>query len=275
MYKASIIISFYKKIDFLKPVLDSLILQSEKNFEVIISDDGSHDEVVKQVKSMLSRSNLNFQYVWHEDKGWRKNIILNKSVVHSKSNFLIFIDGDCILHHRFVEEHVKMASRGIVRAGRRVNLSSGVSRKIIEGNTPRKYYENLILLDLLLDSIRKKARDVEQGIYIRSRWIRAYLNDKDRSIKGCNFSIYKQDLLAVNGYDERFDRPSLGEDTDLEARLRRNGVEFLGIRNQAIQYHLYHKQLSREDNNTDIYNDNNKNGVTYTRYGIQKEDVPK
>jgi glycosyltransferase involved in cell wall biosynthesis len=271
MYKASLIISFYKKIEFLKPVIDSLTVQTEKNFEVIISDDGSSEEVVKQVEDILSQTELDYQYVWHEDKGWRKNIILNKSVVSSKSDFLIFIDGDCILHKRFVEEHITMAKQGVVRAGRRVNLSPGVSKKIIEGRVSAKYFGLPVLLELLPDSIKKKARDVEQGIYIKNRLIRSTLNDKDRSIKGCNFSIYKQDLIEVNGFDERFNRPSLGEDTDLEARLRRNGIRFLGIRNQAIQYHLYHQQLSRAENNKDIYEENNKNGTTFTSYGIHKE----
>ena len=270
MFKASLIISFYRKVEFLKPVIDSLMLQTEKNFEVITSDDGSPDEVVQEVKTILSKSKLNYQYVWHDDKGWRKNIILNKSVVQSKSDLLIFIDGDCILHKRFVEEHVKMASPGVVRAGRRVNLSARVSKKIIEGRVSQQYFGIPILLELIPDSIRKQARDVEQGVYIKSRWIRSKLNDKDRGILGSNFSILKPDLLAVNGYDERFDKPSVGEDTDLEARLRRNDIKFLGIRNQAIQYHLYHRQLPREDSNQELYNENNAKNVTFTQFGIKQ-----
>jgi len=270
MYKASLIVSFYKKLDFLLPVIDSLLIQTENNFEVIISDDGSPENVVNDVKERLDKSQLNFQYVWHEDKGWRKNKILNKSVVKSKSDFLIFIDGDCILHKRFVEEHIKMARPGVVRGGRRVNLSARVSEKIINGRISHPYFGNRIMLDLIFDSIRKKAKDVEQGIYINNHWISSMLNDKDRSIKGCNFSMLKADLLAVNGYDERFDQPAYGEDTDLEARLRRNGVMFLGIRNRAIQYHLYHRQLSRDINNKDIYDDNNAKEITYTPFGINQ-----
>ena len=78
--------------------------------------------------------------------------------------------------------------------------------------------------------------------------------------------------MGGNGYDDRLIKPSLGEVTDLEARLRINGVKLLGIRNQAIQYHLYHRQLPRHDNNIDIYKENNENRVTYTRYGINQEE---
>lgn len=271
MYKASLIISFYKKVDFLKPVIESLTTQTEKDFEVIVSDDGSPEEVVREVKDMLSKTNLNYEYIWHDDHGWRKNVVLNKSVVRSKSEYLIFIDGDCILHKRFVEEHINMASAGVVRAGRRVNLSPRVSKKILDGRVSQRYFGLPVLYDLIPDSLKKRARDVEQGVYIKNNRISSLLNDKDRSIKGCNFSIYKRDLLGVNGYDERFDLPTYGEDVDLEARLRRNGIKFLGIRNQAIQYHLYHRQLPRDINNKDIYDENNANGVTYTPYGITQE----
>ena len=197
----------------------------------------------------------------------QKNIQMGKKL---KNKPLVSIICICYNHKRFVEEHIKMARPGVVRGGRRVNLSARVSEKIIKGRVSQPYFGNRIMLDLVLDSIRKKARDVEQGIYIKNHWFSSMLNDKDRSIKGCNFSMLKQDLLAVNGYDERFDQPAYGEDTDLEARLRRNGVMFLGIRNRAIQYHLYHRQLSRDINNKDIYDDNNAKEITYTPFGINQ-----
>jgi glycosyltransferase involved in cell wall biosynthesis len=270
MFKASLIISFYKKIEFLRPVIASLQVQSESDFEVIISDDGSPDHIVTEVKQFLEESGLSYQYLWHEDSGWQKNIILNKSVVASRSELIVFIDADCILHPKFMEQHIVMSKPGSVRGGRRVNLSPSVSKKILNSNPGATYYGWPILFDLFTDSLAKKARDLEQGIYVNNRFIRSFLNDKDRSIKGCNFSICKQDLLAVNGFDERFNQPAYGEDTDLEARLRRNDIQFLGIRNQAIQYHLYHKQLPRPDSNRIIYEENNKLQVTFTPFGINK-----
>ena len=272
MFKASLIISFYKKIDFLKPVIASLQRQSESSFEVLISDDGSPTEIVDEVKRILDESGLSYQYIWHADNGWQKNIILNKSVVASKSDLLIFIDAVGILHHKFVEEHIGMSETGFVSGGRRVNLSPRVSSKILAGQAGSSYYNSAILLDLLMDSLQGNARDLEQGIYVKNNFVRSFLNDKDRSIKGCNFSIHKEDLLKINGFDERFDQPAYGEDTDIEARLRRGGVKFLGIRNQAIQYHLYHKQLPRPESNRFIYEENNALGVIYTPYGIKKPD---
>lgn len=41
--KASVIISVYKNVDALRLVLDSLRYQTEKDFEIIISEDGNSD----------------------------------------------------------------------------------------------------------------------------------------------------------------------------------------------------------------------------------------
>jgi len=270
MYKASLIISFYKKIDFLKLVLQSLSHQTIKNFEIIISDDGSPEEIIRQVKDELEILGIDYQYCWHKDKGWRKDVILNNSVVASKSDLLVFIDGDCMLHPRFMEEHIKMAATGIVRAGRRVNLSRRITDRLVKYGLRKNYLGVPIVKDLLMDSIKGNARDVEQGIYVGNTRISTWLNEKDRALLGCNFSITKKDLLSVNGFDERFIHPAVGEDSDLEARLRRQGIRFRGIRNRAIQYHLYHQLLTRESENLDIFYENNEKGIRFTPYGIEK-----
>lgn len=269
-YKASLILSFYRKLSFAKPVIDSLAWQSEKDFEVIIADDGSPESIFNELLEYIDKTSLNYKHVWHEDSGFRKNQILNEAIKNSESEILIFIDGDCILHPKFIEEHVKSAEPGVVRAGRRVNLSERVSNKILASHPGVSYYGWPILFDLAPDLIGKKTRDLEQGIYVKNLRIRSLLNDKHKSIKGCNFSLKKKDLLAVNGFDERFQIPTLGEDTDLEARLQRNGMKFKGIKNQAIQYHLYHKPLPRVHDHKWIYDENNENAVTYTPYGIKK-----
>ncbi len=92
----SLIISFYKNIDWLKLIITALQHQSFTDFEVIISDDGSPSKIIHEAKELLSLSCLNYQYVWHEDTGFRKTKILNQAVVDSKSDYLVFLDGDCV-----------------------------------------------------------------------------------------------------------------------------------------------------------------------------------
>jgi glycosyltransferase involved in cell wall biosynthesis len=266
----SLIISVYNKIESLKLVLSSLELQSFKEFEVILSDDGSNHESVSEINDLIGSYSFTLKHVWHPDDGWKKNVILNKSILASDSSYLIFIDGDCILHHKFIQEHHLAKEIKTVITGRRVNLSKKVSTKLSNELISNGYLNSKILRESFWDSINSKARDLEQGVYIKADLVRNFLNRKDKGILGSNFSLFKQDLLDVNGFDERFVHPAAGEDTDIEARLRRNGLQVKTIRNQAVQYHLYHKQLPRNKERLVYLDENNENKITFTPFGIKK-----
>ena len=142
MPKASLIIAFYNKIDFLKLVLAGCERQTMKDFEVIIADDGSRPEIVAEINQIKEASPLNIQHIWHEDDGWRKNEMLNKAVVASKSDYLVFVDGDCIPHSRFIEEHYLQREENTCLTGRRVNLSQKISNQLNPTNIKAGFLEN-------------------------------------------------------------------------------------------------------------------------------------
>jgi len=267
----SVIISIYNKIDILLLVLKSLEMQRYKNFEVILSDDGSNSDSISKIKELEGAYKFKIKHIWHPDNGWNKNAILNKSIMATDSQYLIFVDGDCLLHHKFIEEHLINKEPKKMLAGRRVNLSKRVSDKLTQDLITNGFLNKTIVLNSIWDSLKADAKDVEQGIFIKSPLIRRYLNRKDKGILGSNFSVEKQDLLDVNGFDERFSHPAAGEDTDIEARMRRNGLTVKTIRNQAIQYHLYHKALPRDEERLVYLDENNTNEVIFTPYGIVKD----
>ncbi|MBS0001406.1 MAG: glycosyltransferase, partial [Cyclobacteriaceae bacterium] len=121
--KASIIIAFYNKIRYLELVLAGFERQTEKDFELIIADDGSGKEVVAGIKKLIQLSDMKISHIWHEDKGWRKNIIMNQAVRQAASGDLICIDGECIPHRNFIRENIRNRQSGIILSGRRINLS--------------------------------------------------------------------------------------------------------------------------------------------------------
>lgn len=270
MIRASLIISFYKKIEVLKLVLAALELQTIRDFEVIIADDGSPSDTVDQIRILQTTSPLKIRHIWHEDLGFRKTIILNESIRKSKSDYLIFIDGDCIPHDRFVEAHLEHRSPGVVLAGRRVNLSEKLSRELTVDGIRRGFLKGFFTARILLDGTIGQSTHVEKAIYIGASWLRALVDGKDSGILGCNFSIHKKDLLDINGFDERYLAPGIGEDSDISVRLRWNGVKIRSIKTSAIQYHMYHRLLDRSTVNDQIYEQVVREHLIFTPYGIVK-----
>lgn len=269
--KVSIIISFYNKIDNLKLVLAGLTRQSFKEFEVIIADDGSKEDVVNELKQIIENTQLKIIHIWHKDLGWRKNIILNKAICIANSDYLIIIDGDCIPHKHFIKEHFQARQKNVVLAGRRVNLSARISNMLKPAYVKKGFLENLFIPLMIFDRILGKGSYIEYALYIRSKWLRKKINMKDRGILGSNFSIHKQNILEINGFDERYLAPYLGEDTDLEYRLRLNGISVKTVKYLAIQFHIYHKRLINMKQNEIIFEDTKKNQYAYTPYGIIKK----
>lgn len=102
MQTTSLIIAFFQEIRALKLVLAGLERQSFKDFEVIIADDGAPNELLPQIKELLLQLPMPISHIWQEDKGFRKNAILNKAVQSSSTNHLIFINMDCIPHKEFI-----------------------------------------------------------------------------------------------------------------------------------------------------------------------------
>lgn len=270
---ASVIIAFYENIPFLEKVLAGYSMQNCKDFEIIIADDGSSDETVAAVNKLIRELPVPVQHVWHENQGWRKNRILNRAVLASRSDYLIFTDGDCIPHHAFVTEHLHVAEKGYVLAGRRVYLSERISNFITSDKIRKKVLKRFGLLLLVSDYLSGDSKHIENGIYFKSSFIRKRINRKEKGVLGSNFSLHKETLLSVNGFDERYHSPAVGEDTDIEYRLRNAGFRIKPVKHLAIQYHLYHKTLPRDKTNMDYLNEVIRRKITFTPYGIDQSGI--
>lgn len=268
---ASVIIPFYNKIDILKLVLSGFERQSYQNFEIIIADDGSDNAIIHELETAISVSPLLIRHIWHPDNGWRKNTIMNKAIDAAGSEYIIFTDGDCIPHRHFVKEHLLAKEHNSVLTGRRVLLSKRISDFLSVKRIRRGYLEYFLFPWMVLERFLGKGEFVENAVYVKWKFIRNRINKKKRGLLGSNFSVHKTDLLAINGFDERYLAPYVGEDTDLEYRLRLKGCNFKHLKHLAIQYHYFHPRLNYCSSNLDIYEDNKKRNTAYTPFGIIKK----
>lgn len=266
MTDISIIISFYNNLRFLKLVLAGFRDQSQPSFNVIIADDGSRPEIVREIAALRTAYPFAIEHVWHQDNGWQKNRIINQAIAAAHP-YLIFIDQDCVPHRRFVFEHYRNRAPGVVLAGRRANLSEPVTAALTEAMVTRRYLDDNSLR-WLWEGLRGNMNYSERAFYLP--WLRPWLMRKKKGLVGSNFSAFKDDILAVNGFDERYRAPTIGEDTDIEYRLRLSGRKVRCLDNLAIQYHLHHPLLSRANDNGRLFDEVRARGEWYTRYGIEK-----
>ena len=121
----------YKQERYISKSVDAALAQTYSPLEIIISDDGSDQEtsaVVNKWKELLP-----IKHIWHEDKGFRKCKILNKSLLASKSEYVVFLDGDCIPHKFFIKDHVKLAQKGFFVQGRRCFVPEKEVPNVING----------------------------------------------------------------------------------------------------------------------------------------------
>ena len=275
--KCSIIISVYKDTDSLDLILESLCNQTIIPDEIIISEDGNSIEMSDYVKVAKEKyKKLDINHLFQEDIGWRKNIALNRAIVASKYEYLIFIDGDCVPFDDFIENHLGQATKRIVLAGKRVELGENITREIRSKKlTVSKLTNNYWLYVIKL--INDKTRHLEDILHISYKsFLSPYIKKEVNYIIGCNWSAFKEDILEINGFDETYTLPSVGEDVDLGWRFRGLGIELKSCRYNANLVHLYHKK--RFDSSQGIINNailkkNFDENKFFCDNGIRKKDI--
>lgn len=260
----TVIVSYYKAIDNLKLILKALNLQSCNNFEVIISEDDFNEETLKFISQ--NRDNYNFPIIHinqDSDKGFRKNEMLNKSILKAKNEKIAFIDGDCVPHKHFVKNYIKYIELNSICEGRAVLLDEKTTKFTIENQTLKR----LNFINLVATS----AKALKEGIYFP--YFSLTFARGGRGIVGRNWGITKSLLLEVNGFDMDYIHAGVGEDVDIEWRLKMNGAKTISVKNRAIVYHLFHQKTYSEDNVANNYKlmaQKQKNNAKFCHNGINK-----
>jgi len=234
MPSVSVILSTYNSPELLEKVLWGYQEQKHKDFQLILADDGSTYETRNVIDSFRKSSKLNIEHVWHEDNSCQKSIILNKAIVLSGGNYLIFSDGDCIPRNDFVHVHQNQARKGYFLSGGHTKLpvccSENVRMDVIMSGAAFCIFW---LTQNGYPDTAKKLRITAKGVWAKMLdMVMPYRDEWN----GHNSSGWKHDLLRVNGFDERMRH--IGEDRELGDRLVHSGIQVKGVRYTAVCVHL-------------------------------------
>lgn len=266
MLKSTVIVSVYKDAVALNIIFMALARQNVSNFEVIVSEDCESTEISEYLKTQNIISNP--VHLQQEDRGFRKNRALNRAIVASQTEHLIFIDGDCIPHPGFVNAHQRYREEGICSTGRRVELGPIISTKLRNGHYTIEKLSNPLLYLINMPSLRNDGiNDYELGLPLG--FLQNFIALRPIRLVGCNLACHKNDLYKINGFNEDYEFPGIGEDSDIDWRLKSVGVEIRNVKFSAIQYHLYHERgYGISDANLEILNRTQEQGSYYCEHGI-------
>ena len=248
----SIILPTYKDTQALKLILDALKLQTYKEFEVVVAEDDNSDEVKVLLENYSSKYEI--KHFSQVDEGYQKPKALNGAIGIAKGEYLIFFDGDCLPYSNFIAAHVKNAQVDRVLCGRRVNLGDEFSADLRSAKLNVSDLEHHFF-KYYFDIKKDGARHVECGMKAISTLYMHKLMKKKTALIGCNFSLYKNKLVDVNGFDESYPKnTTLADDVDLEWRLQSIGLEVYSVKYTAYLLHLNHPRADRVGSNIENLN---------------------
>lgn len=259
--KTTLIISTYNWPEALELVLLSVKKQVVLPDEVVIADDGSKEATKALITAFKKDFPVPLIHVWHEDKGFRRSAVLNLAVSKTKAEYIIQLDGDCIIHKNFIKDHINAVEKDTYLFGSRVNIKAFALESI--------YANKKVSFSYLAKEISKRNRN----IYIPFLGVALYKrkNELSKKLRGCNLSFWKADFIKVNGYNE--DMTGWGrEDSELIARMLNNGLYGKRLKFKAIVYHIWHKNTSKAhvNINDEIQTKTIEEKLTWCSNGIDK-----
>lgn len=235
----TVIIPVCDRIDILLLCLRSFTLQTVRDFEVIIVDNGSR----YLLDTALLDEYLLFPIMYLRMlKPNARASARNLGIEHARSQALLFWDADMIANPELIRHHVELHSchgGNIVVVGRRLHVSNEDASGLLTTARARERRptEWIKILDERASPDRRDDyfRSIDWSLYNSAAPWRAAIT--------CNLSVRTALVRAQGGFDPAYDGAYGYEDLDLAYRLHYSGARFV-LQARAIGYHIDHPPLS-------------------------------
>ncbi len=258
--KISLIIATYNKPEYLFQCLLSITELKEFPDEIIVADDGSGEETAQLIEQFKTRFKVPFIHVRQEDDGYRLSRSRNNGLLKSTGDYLIFIDDDLILHPRFITDHRNYAERSCFYCGTRVRLGPNKTAAIMGNHRNHiSFWESDLQSRLNTIRIPFLHKIITGPNYTYKR------------LRGCHLAFWKEDLIKINGFDERY--TSWGrEDSDIAMRMMHAGFKRINLKWAALCYHLNHPVKEITSKNTNMLFEVIRNKSIRSQIGIDQHN---
>ncbi len=267
--RGSLFLATYEMPRHLELVLAALEKQSTQDFEILVCDDGSGAETRRIIDEAKSRLSMPLIHLWQDHAGFRKCRILNEGLRRASGQVMIFLDGDCVPHRDFIRDHLEQQEKGRYLAGRRIELGQEISSGLTPEMVRAGFFDGPSLA--LWKSVRRgDSEHFQRSFRVTAPWLRKLLKmDRIDDLKGCNYSVPREALVALNGFDEAYEGYGR-EDTDVEIRLQHLGLKIKSLKGLAIQYHVWHPRRDFTPANDDRLEKLKLSGRVRCEQGFQR-----
>lgn len=261
--KVSLVVTTYNWEQALDLVLASVERQRVLPAEVLVADDGSGPATRAVVERWSRRLSVPVRHIWQEDRGFRLSASRNRALAAARGEYILMIDGDMVLHPRFVQSHMRFARGGSYVQGGRVKVRESTSRRLL-GGAPVPL--NVFTPDL---GIRARA--------IHFPWLSRFHRGRGGPIldtQGCNMAYWLEDAIRVNGFNE--DIVGWGyEDIEFAARMQNAGVARRNFKFGGVAFHLHHGGRPADEHlNRQFFEGVMRDAATWCANGVDKYLVP-
>lgn len=267
--KIAVIVATYNRPDALAALLDGYLHQDDNDFEVIIADDGSKDDVRRVVESYASRTPFTLSHLWHEDLGFRPAVMRNRGLAATRADYVIFTDADCIPSRDFVSRHRQLAEPGYFLSGNRILLSEKFTTEVLKQHLPLYDWS---LPHWLIAWLKRDINRWVPMVRLPDGALRKRAPERWKGVKTCNVSAWRKDLIAVNGFDETYAGRWGLEDSDLVIRLLHAGIKHKSARFAAPVFHLWHREEDKRgfSENQRLLDELIASRRTYAKLGVDQ-----
>lgn len=239
--RISLVITTYNWPEALQAVIEACFGQSDRNFEIIVADDGSREATRDLVAGLIRRAPVPMRHVWQPDDGFRAAMARNRGILASTGQYVIVMDGDCVPQRDFVARHRALSQPGYMVTGSRILLAPAFSARVLAEKIDLHSLGTADKLRLRCTGSINKAAPL---LFKLPDLARRRHRFSFRRIKGCNMAFWRKDLDRVNGFDESF-RGWGHEDADIAVRLFHAGVMRKDGAYATEVLHLWHREAQR------------------------------
>lgn len=267
-HSISVVVTTYNRSETLIPVLRALSQQCDRQFDVVIADDGSNEEHQMAIRSIASDLSMPVAHVWHPDVGFTAGQARNRGVAAAQGNYIVFLDGDCVPETDFISQHRRLMEEGCFVNGSRVMLSPALSADVVSG---RVVVSGQGWTFWLKNRLSGDASKLTGLLRLPDGGRRKQKTFVWRGIRSCNMGVWRHHFESVNGFDESF----VGwghEDADFVLRLHNFGVIRKNGYCATEVYHLWHKEANRsqESENAERVRERMVNGQVQPTVGYKE-----